>query len=160
MRKRSNGSGLLVVVELGGAWPAHLEQLEQSGRRVLTQQEGEAPAEFVERVLQGLDGLFGRGIRLTSVVVACNERIDDAADSARRKLAGLTLGAMARHKAGRVCLATSARSSGRLRHSLAALARDLSLEWHKAGLEATVELGDDQDAVAAAANYSFTARVA
>ncbi len=152
------GLGVLVVVELGSEWPT----LQEDGavRRVMTQAEGEAPAAFAERVANGLDGLFGRGIQLSTVAIACNERVDEAADAARRKLAGLSLGAMAKNKAGRVCLTTSPRSGGRLRHSLAALARGLHDEWRTAGLEVSVDLGQERQATPEAAAFAFTARVA
>jgi len=106
--------------------------------------EGESPACFTERIAQivASDELFGRGVRLWTLAIACNERLDEAASSSRRKLASAALGDMARHKSGRVYLTASPRSSGRLRHALSALARELSNEWHAAGLEATVEFGD------------------
>lgn len=142
MRKKINGSGLLVVVELGSEWPG-LMQADASARRVVTQVEGETPARFAERVAESLEGLFGRGIKLSTVSVACNERVDDAADAARRKLCGLALGAMAKHRAGRLYLTASPRSSGRLRHALSALAQGLSGEWGSAGLEVSVEFGEE-----------------
>ncbi len=154
------GLGLLVVVELGSEWPT----LRDDGavRRVMAQSEGEAPASFVDRVASELDHLFGprRGIRLSTVAIACNERIDEAADGARRKLAGLSLGAMAKNKAGKVYLAASPRSGGRLRHSLAALARGLHEEWRTAGLEVSVDLGEDRQSSPEITPSIFTARVA
>ena len=153
------GLGLLVVVELGAEWPA----LREDGaiRRVLAQTEGETPAAFADRVASDLDSLFGRrSIQLSTVAVACNERVDEAADGARRKLAGLSLGAMAKNKAGKVYLAASARSGGRLRHSLAALARGLHEEWRTAGLEVSVDLGEERRSLPEAAPFIFTARVA
>ena len=152
------GLGLLVVVELGSEWPTLPE--DGAVRRVMTQTEGEAPAGFAERVGSALDGLFGRGISLSKVVIACNERVDEAADGARRKLAGLSLGAMAKSKAGKVYLAGSPRSSGRLRHSLTALARGLHDEWRTAGLEVSVNLGEERQSSPEAAPFVFTARVA
>ena len=95
MRKKPNVAGLLIVVELGGDWPSWA--LTGTGtRRVLTQIDGETPAAFADRVASSLDGLFGKGVVLTTVALACNERVDEAADAARRKLAGLSLGAMAK----------------------------------------------------------------
>jgi hypothetical protein len=155
----SSGSlGVLVVVELGSEWPVLRE--DGAVRRVLAQTEGEAPGTFVERVAKSLDSLFGRGVVLSTVAIACNERVDEAADGARRKLAGLSLGAMAKNKAGKVYLAGSPRSGGRLRHSLAALARGLHEEWRTAGLEVSVNLGEDRPSAPAAAPFVFTARVA
>lgn len=160
------GNGLLVVVELGSEWPsqATLAPASPAARRVLAQAEGESPAVFFERVTSSLDGLFGRGVRLETVVLACNERVDEAAESARRKALGLALGSMAKHKSGRAYLSASARSSGRLRHALAALAQGLFDEWRTAGLEVSVDFGDQSrlaaDGSAQQPVVAFTARVA
>ena len=159
MRKRPNGPGLLIVVELGGDWPSWA-LTDASARRVLAQAEGETPAVFADRVASSLDGLFGKGIKLTTVALACNERIDDSADAARRKLAGLALGAMAKHQAGKVYLTASPHCSGRLRHSLSSLAQGLHQEWCTAGLEASVELGEERGSGPLAAPFVSTARVA
>lgn len=141
MRKKTNSNGLLVVVELGGEWPG-LMRSDVAVRRVLSQSEGETPAQFAERVASSLDGLFGPGVKLTTVALACNERVDSAADSARRKLCGLSLGAMARQRGSRLYLTASARSSGRLHHALSGVARDLAAEWRTAGVEVSVEFGE------------------
>jgi hypothetical protein len=160
MRRKINETGLLVVVELGAEWPGLL-QADASARRVVTQAEGETPVEFAERVATSLDGLFGRGIKLSKVALACNERLDTVADSARRRLCGLALGAMAPRKAGKLYLAASARSSGRLRHALSGLARGLSEEWTSAGLEVSVEFGEEsRSSVTAAPAPAPSARVA
>jgi len=106
---------------------------------VLSQSEGETPAQFAERVASSLDGLFGPGVKLTTVALACNERVDPAADSARRKLCSLSLGAMARQRGSRLYLTASARSSGRLHHTLSGLAQDFAA----AGLEVSVEFGEE-----------------
>lgn len=161
----ASASGLLVVVELGGEWPsqAALAPAGPAMRRVLAQAEGETPAVFFERVASSLDGLFGRGIQLETVVLACNERVDDAAQSARRKALGLALGNMAKHKSGRAYLAASARSGGRLRHALAALAQGLFDEWRTAGLEVSVDFGEESRVASGGAQQpalAFTARVA
>ena len=154
--------GLLVVVELGGDWPM-LRELDSSVRRVMAQTEGEAPGAFAERVVSSLDDLFGPGVRLATVAIACNERVDDAADGARRKVAGLSLGSMAKNKAGRVYLTTSERSNGRLRHALTALSRGLHEEWRTAGLDVSVDLGQalcSTPTATAVVAPTFTARVA
>jgi hypothetical protein len=149
--------GVLVVVELGGEWPS-VATSEASARRVLTQLEGETPGALAERVANSLDGLFGRGVKLETVVLACNERLDESAEAARRKVLGIALGSMAKHKSGRAYLAASARSGGRLRHGLSALAQALFDEWRTAGLEVSVDFG--QEGLATASPFAFTARVA
>src|SRR6188768_3413485 len=146
MRKKTNGTGLLVIMELGASWPelaatVSTGPLLEQARRVLTQLEGETPAELCERVASDLDQLFGRGIKLSSVAIACNERTDAAADAARRKLSGLLLGLMAKHRDGALYLTASERSGGRLRHALSALAQGLFQEWSSAGLAVSVEFG-------------------
>jgi hypothetical protein len=147
-------------MELGAAWPSL--SLESDARRVLAQLDGETPRAFAERVASELDGLFGKGVALGQAILACNERCDEAADGARRKLGGLCLGSMAKHPRGKVVLSASPRCSGRLRQSLASLARGLFDEWRTAGLETSVDFGEAaaQRADVAEAPFLFTARVA
>jgi hypothetical protein len=152
-------AGLVVAVELGADFPA-LAALSSSPRRVLAQMEGENPAVFADRVANTLDEAFGRGVPLGYLTLACNERTDDAALSARRRLAGFALGAMARQKSGRVSLSAPARSSGRLRHALSLLAQGLHDEWRTAGLDSSVDFGDEAPATTSAAPFIYTARVA
>ena len=140
MRKKVSETGLLVVMELGAEWPG-LMQVDATARRVLTQEEDETPAAFAERETGSLDSLFARGIKLTTVALGCNERLDESATLARRRLCGLTLGAMASAKHGKLYLAASARGSGRLHHALSGVAQDLAAEWSSAGLEVSVEFG-------------------
>jgi hypothetical protein len=154
--------GLLVAVELGGEWPTvggSGSEASNLRRRVLAQVEGETPAVFAERLASSLDSLFDRGVRLETVVLACNERLDEAAEAARRKALSIALGSMAKHKSGRVYLAASALSGGRLRHALSALAQGLFEEWRTAGLEVSVDFGEESR-LAAAAPFAFTSRVA
>ena len=167
-------SGLLVIVELGGDWPqlavgraAAAAAATATGtatvagpRRVIAQVECEAPAEFADRVANLLDGLFERGIKLDTVALACNERLDEAAEQARRRLARLALGrmAIAKHMSGHVFFTAPPRSSGRIRHALSALARSLFDEWRTAGLEVSVDFGEETPA--RATPFLFTARVA
>jgi hypothetical protein len=159
MRKRANGTGLLIVVELGSDWPSWA-LTGASARRVLTQAEGETPAVFADRVASSLDRLFGKGVKLTTVALACNERIDDSASGARSKLAGLALGSMAKHHAGNLYLTAAPHCSGRLRHYMSSLAQGLHQEWSTAGLQASVSLGEERGSSPAAAPLTFSARVA
>lgn len=147
--------GMLVAVELGGEWPdvAFAEQQ----RRVLVQLEGEAPVAFAERVTSNLDALFGRGVALRTLALACNERTDAAADQARRMLLGLSLGAMAKQSEGAVLLSAPSRSGERMRGYLEALAAASRTEWQSAGLEVAVERGRE---TAAPAGPAARARVA
>lgn len=151
-------AGSWVVVELGSEWPP-LTEPAGAVRRVITQLEGEGPAAFAERAADALDRLFGRSVKLATVALSCNERVDDAADAARRKIAGLALGVMAKQKSGRVCLTAAPRCGGRLRHSLSSLAQGLYAEWRTAGLEVSVEFGDARQAAPRTAAF-VAARVA
>jgi hypothetical protein len=153
MRKKTNATGLLVVMELGSAWPSvasavRTGPLLEQARRVVTQDEGETPAAFSERVAASLEQLFGRGVKLSNVALACNERADDAAQGARRQLATRALGLIAATGAGDGSLHLTApeRSSGRARHALSALAQDLSDEWRSAGLAVSVDFGERERA--------------
>jgi hypothetical protein len=156
-RAVAEGGGFLIVVELGAEWPS--VPAEASARRVVSQVDGESPEAFAERIVTGFEALFGRGIPLSTLALACNERTDEVVENARRKLASLALGATAKHKSGRVFLTASSRSSGRLRHALSGLARGLFDEWRTAGLEVTVDFGEEQSE-RGRAPFLFTARVA
>lgn len=142
VNERSDSShGLLVAVELGADWPSLAFDLPSNERRVLVQLEGESPAAFADRVSGSLDSLFGRGVELRALALACNERLDSAADEARRSLVGLALGSMAQKRAGKVYLTAAPQSTGRLRVYLTALAEGSRTEWHNAGLEVAVDFG-------------------
>jgi hypothetical protein len=147
MSKRKSSEGVLIVVELGADWPSVPEAREPAaGRRVLAQEEGESPAAFGARVADQLDGSFARGVQLATAVVACNERLDDAAQRARADVARTAMGAMAKYGAGSLLLAASERSSGRLRHALSPLASELCDEWQRAGVRACVRFGEERAA--------------
>jgi hypothetical protein len=158
-RDDDDSRGVLVAVELGAGWPELPPMDESSSRRVLSQRDGEAPAAFAERVGSSLENLFGRGVTLANVTLSCNERTDVAAEDARRKLAGLALGSMAKNQTGRVYLTAPTRSSGRVRSALTSLAQGLHDEWSTAGLEVSVDFGERAAAVPAPI-FAFTARVA
>jgi hypothetical protein len=145
MIKRKSSGGVLIVVELGAEWPA-LAALRDpaAARRVLAQAEGESPSGFAARLAEQLDGLFARGVAMTTAVVACNERLDEPAQRARAELARTALGAMAKERAGSLLLCASDRSSGRLRHALSSLASELGNEWQRAGVSSKVRFGDEQ----------------
>jgi hypothetical protein len=143
MQKRRS-TGMLILVELGADWPEM--ELRAGGRRVLSQGEGETPADFALRVSSQLEGLFGRGVSLNTTVLACNERLDDAARHARRELVRAVLGAMPVRRGSHLYLSAAERSSSRLRAALSVLATDLASEWAGSGLETSVRFGDDQGA--------------
>ena len=150
----SKERALLVAVELGGEWPAGFEAGKVGVRRVLTQEEGEPPIVFAERVSGEVENAVSRGVTFSLAAIACNERADEVAIDARRRLARSLLGSMAASKAshvgaaaptnyGTVYLTASARTSGRLRHALSTLASELGAEWATAGVETSVRFGDE-----------------
>jgi hypothetical protein len=114
---------VLIAVELGAEWPRWMSDLvRQSPRRVVSQEEGEEPLGFAERACRLADALAG-GPGLGSAVVLCNERTDQAQDTARRRLAAKLLPGLG--KAGRLVLTSSAHASEPLRKALNTLARDV-----------------------------------
>jgi len=148
MQKPTSSAGLLIVLELGAEWPsalsAELTAAAPSGaRRVLAQEESESPPVFAARVGAQLDGLFGRGASLGSAVIACSERLDDGARSARADLVRAAAGAMARGTGGRLLLSASDRNQGRSRAALSALENDLRAEWQSAAVELTLRFAND-----------------
>jgi hypothetical protein len=158
MTKRKSFAGVLIVVELGAEWPSLAETRDPaSARRVLAQAEGESPAEFGARVAEQLDQLFGRGVPPTTAVVACNERLDLAAQRARSEVARLAMGAMAKLRSGSLLLCASDRNSGRSRHGLSSLASELGSEWQRANVTATVRFGDEP--TSGSKSSDMTARV-
>jgi hypothetical protein len=147
MTKRKPSGGVLIVVELGADWPSLAGVQEPANaRRVLAQSEGESPSSFVLRLAEQLDNLFARGVAMSTAIVACNERLDEAAQRARTELARTALGAMAKERAGSLLLSASDRSSARLRQALSSLASELGSEWQRAGVSSKVRFGDEQPA--------------
>ena len=148
MQKPTSSAGPLIVVELGAEWPsvlqAELSSVAPSGaRRVLAQEESESPAAFAARVGAELDGLFARGAALGSAVIACSERLDDSARSARADLARAAAGAMAGGTGGRLLLTASDRNQGRSRAALSALESELRAEWQSAAVELKLRFAND-----------------
>ena len=148
MKKPTSSAGLLLIVELGAEWPS-AAQAELSGvapggaRRVCAQEESESPAAFAARVGAQLDGLFARGTTLGSAVIACNERLDEAASRARAELGRAAAGAMARGTGGRLLLSAWDRNQGRSRGALGVLASELRAEWQSAAVELKLQFVND-----------------
>jgi hypothetical protein len=144
MRKRKPISGILVLVELGAEWPAWVQSLAASGRRVFSQVEGESPDAFGDRVAEEVSRFGERGVPLKVATVACNERCDDAAMLARSKMGSAILSALV-HKHprdARLFLSASARS-GRVRHALSTLASELCGSFDLPGERVSVRFGDE-----------------
>jgi hypothetical protein len=158
LSRREPDTATLIFVELGAAFPA-VSLRPGSARRVVAQLEGETPFGFASRAHELVEASFERGVPLGVVAISCNERVDPAAEAARKSLAERSLGRMAAHRAGKLYLAASPRSGGRLRHALSGLVQDLAEQWKGAGLEVKV-LFEDERADAEAKPYAWTARVA
>ncbi len=148
-----------MVVELGAEWPSTTQaELVASGRRVFAQEESEAPAAFASRVAEQLDGLFARGIALQSAVIACSERLDEPARSARADLARGVAGALARGTGGLLLLTASDRNDGRSRAALSALHCELAVEWQSAAIETKLRFGDEVASVTSPSDAKASAK--
>ena len=136
--------GLLIVLELAAEWPS-LPGLAvaPASRRVLSQDETESPAAFAVRVGEQLDGLFARGVALKNAVIACNDRLDGPASTARAELSRAAASAMARALGGSLLLIASDRNEGRGREAFGALAAELSKEWQSGAVETQLQFGGE-----------------
>jgi hypothetical protein len=161
MRQRKPVSGTLVLVEVGAEWPSWVQSLSgASGRRVVSQAEGESPDAFSNRVAEELSRIGARGVPMKVAALACNERCDDAAMLARSKIGTALLSTLVhkRTRDVRLFLSTSGRS-GRVRHALSTLASDLGSSFGLPGERVTVRFGDETPLTrdgAAAANVKVS----
>ncbi len=145
MRQRKPITGTLVLVELGAEWPSWVQSLSgSSGRRVVSQAEGESPDAFSDRVAEELSNLGARGVPMKVAALACNERCDDAAMLARSKIATALLTRLVdkRPREARLFLSTSGRS-GRVRHALSTLATELGSSFGLPSERVSVRFGDE-----------------
>lgn len=138
MQKSSLSDAQLIVVELGAEWPiaAGASGPSAGARRVLAQDESESLAAFAVRVGEQLNGFQARGIALRSAVLACSERLDAPAQSARADLARAAASALARHEGGELELVAIDRNAGRSRSALSGLVNELRKEWQSAAVVA------------------------
>jgi hypothetical protein len=100
----------------------------RGGRRVLSQEEGETPDAFADRIAQHMGSLFAKRIELQRAVVACNERSDDRAMKARSKLSQALVGALSSRPSWQLLFTASGRT-GRVRQALSDLATTVSANW-------------------------------
>ncbi len=115
----------LVAVELGATFPSWIASRAHTGEfRVVAASEGEAGADFAERVSRVMKGLFADGSAAQGLVIVCNERIDDAAVATRKALVSGARAASDSKLA--TTFAASSRSSARLREALHSLAHDVN----------------------------------
>jgi hypothetical protein len=140
MSRRNLKSGVLVVVELGAEWPAWVSEL-TGFRRVLTQEEGEAPEAFAARARRIERSLFPRAVAKKTLALLCNERTDAAAMTSRAAVVSHMLGG--RDGAGQAFVAANARAGGRLRSALATAVTELA-QSH--GGRVAVRFESDRDA--------------
>jgi hypothetical protein len=161
MQKSISQTGFLMVVELGAEWPGAVQaelSAQTSARRVLAQEESESPAAFAARVAERLDGLFARGVSLGMVVIACSERVDDAARAARAELARATASALGRGTGGRLLLTACDRNQGHARAALTTLAKELAVAWQSAAIETKLLFADEALASGASREAESAAR--
>jgi len=152
MKKLTSAEGLLIVVELGAEWPASEVDATRSAkaRRVLSQDEAEAPAAFAARVSQQLTGSFASGAAVGSVLVACNERIDAHAQSARVELARAAGNALSRSGGGTLSFVACDRNDARSKPVFSALLAEVTRQWQSSGVEVKLNFGESSLALAAA----------
>ena len=141
MQKPSLSDAQLIVVELGAEWPTAALTSSPSTRRVLAQDESESPATFAVRAAEQLNGLQARGVALGGAVLACSERLDPHAQSARAELGRALASALARSRGGELDLVASDRNEGRSRAALSGLVSELSKEWQSAAVVTTLRFG-------------------
>lgn len=140
---------VMVVMESGSEWPAWIDQCRpcsgpcSASTRVIAQEDGETPHDLAERVVDRAESSQRDGAPIDLAVIACSERVDDAALGARRVAASAILSAMARRRRGRLLLSANRRSSGRARHALSAIAAELSQAWEGTGVLVSVRFGVD-----------------
>jgi hypothetical protein len=146
MQKSSLSEGQLIIVELGAEWPGAALAATSSARRVLVQDETEAPAVFAVRVAEQLNALQARGIALSGAVLACSERLDAPAQAARADVARAAAGWLARHQGGSLELVATDRNEGRSRPALSTLVSELSQEWQSAAVLLTLRFAGEQGA--------------
>lgn len=132
-------SAVIVVMETGSEWPAWVQQCRSA--TVIAQEEGENPQHWADRVIDRAEADERNAVPIELAVIACSERIDEGAIAARRAAAAALLTAMARRRHGRLLLSASQRSSGRARHALSAIARDLAEAWEGSGVLVSVRFG-------------------
>lgn len=131
----------LVVMESGSEWPAWIDECQASGARTIAQDDAESPGDLARRVGDVAAALGDGECPVQMAVIACNERIDAAAQSARRRAATALLSAMASRGAGRLLFSVNRRASGRARHAISALASDLAESWGEYGVLVSVRFG-------------------
>src|SRR6478736_66402 len=150
MKKLTLSEGLLIVVELGAEWPAlEIEAARNAkAKRVLAQDETESPTAFAARVAQQLGSSFPSGVALSSVVVACSERIDAHAQSGRAELVRTTAGALARSGGGSLTLVAWDRNDARSKPMFSTLLSDVTRQWQSKYMEVKLSFGESSLALA------------
>jgi hypothetical protein len=79
----------IVILESGASWPRLAHELQRRATHAIveSQPSSESPSAFVERVLARLAKLQAEGVVLTLAVIAVSDRLDEAADLARQRMA-------------------------------------------------------------------------
>lgn len=143
MKKLTSSEGLLIIVELGAEWPASELDASRSAkaRRVLSQDETETPATFAGRVSEELGRSFAKGVTLRTVLVACSERIDVHAQSARAELSRHVASALSRSGGGSLSFVTCDRNDARSKPVFSALVAEVARQWQSSGVEVKLSFG-------------------
>jgi len=152
MKKLTSSEGLLIVVELGAEWPASEIEATRNAkaRRVLSQDETETPAAFAARVTEQVTSSFPSGVGLGSVLVACSERIDSHAQTARAEIARAAGNALSRSGGGSLSFVACDRNGARSKPVFSALLADATRQWQSSGVEVKLSFGESSLALTSA----------
>jgi hypothetical protein len=123
MSQQHESSRVLIVVERGADWPSWVSACRRNpkGRLVVEQGDEASLGDLAQRVAQCV-----RNEAFSTVVLACGERSDEGATVARLALSRDVLAGFNARGTGQLWLALRDRASGRARHQLSQLARELA----------------------------------
>jgi hypothetical protein len=133
----------LVILEFGAEWPGRYAGGDPDApqSKVISQREDEPLSEFVDRVGEFISNQDAQGALPGRVIVACSDRSDDGAITARRALGRRILSTFAHLGRGSLLFAESQRKSGGSRQALSDLATDLEHEFEEDPVQVSVRFG-------------------
>jgi hypothetical protein len=144
----SSRDASLVVIEFGGSWPRWLD-VGTPGCVVMVAQHYEgSPCSLLTQVASRVTRIESAGWSLGNAVLACNDRTDVAAVTARSVLARGLFERMRRdgvRRRAELVLALGEQSDGRARHALVKLAATLDAPLpHTSPVRLCIRIGHDQ----------------
>ena len=134
----------LVVLEFGAEWPGSYVAADATddASATVSQRQDEPLGRFVDRALACFAARGQQNLSPTRVVVACSDRMDESAVSARRVLGRSILAAFADLGQGSLLFAESQRKSCGSRQALSDLATDLEHEFEDDPVRVSVRFGE------------------